>query len=91
MSTVFMKVELEPRVLNDTKVTSSGIITFELEDSDVEYHIGKAVYSIEKMGYPIDTHSVFLKVSEAYKALQLKKTYTKAVDIDGFGKVSFKN
>ena len=47
MSTVFMKVELKPMVLNDTKVTSSGIITFELEDSDVEYHIGKAIYSIE--------------------------------------------
>lgn len=91
MSKVFMKVELEPVTLSGTDIVSSGKVVFELEDSDVEYHIGKVVYSLEKMGYPIDTHSIFLKVSEAYKTLHLKKTYVNAVDIDNFGKVSFKN
>ena len=91
MSKVFMKVELETKALEDTSVISSGALTFEFDDSDVDYHIGKAVYAIEKLGYAIDTHDVFLQISEAYKDAKLKKTYTKVADIAGFGKVSFKN
>lgn len=90
MNTVLMKVELESVKLQDLAIVCSGSLVFELDSECTQLHIGRAIYSIEKMGYPIDTHEVFTNVVNAFDDIQLKKSYTKAVELEGFGKVSFK-